>query len=79
MSKNNKLLLTLAVVILMGVGVFFGMAQASPTRTPGFGASGDWGFTGGTGGAIKTVPVPISAPIPQRAPGLPTPGFGITG
>jgi len=58
----------------MLLGFYFGTAQANPTLTPGFGASGSWGCPGGSGTTVID-----STPIVQTPVGTPTPGFGITG
>ena len=47
------------------------------TPTPGFGASGDWGCTGGTVTTAPTPPPPT--PVQQIPSGTSTPGFGTTG
>jgi len=74
---KRKIALGVTILVLMLFGFYVGVIQASPTLTPGFGASGDWGCTGG---GPTTAPV-IQPPtvIVQIPAGSPTVGFGITG
>ncbi len=90
---KRKIALTLTVLVLILFGVYIGVLQASPTLTPGFGASGTWGCPGG--GPTTPVAPQVIVQTPQGAPtpglgvsgsvvmmlpsGAPTPGFGITG
>ncbi len=94
MSEVKKIALTLVVLLLMTLGVCAGLAWSTPTLTPGFGASGDWGFTGGETVIVNpppvtppiniVVPVPVNppaiAPGPAIAPNLGASGdWGLTG
>jgi len=90
LNSFRRCLLLFAVACCIAIGIFVGVIQkAHATLTPGFGASGDWGCSGG--GTIGTTPPVVTTPVvnpPTVTPpitiqlipdGSPTPGFGITG